>query len=164
MLRRTRLSRGTTPLKSNARLKNNKTKDWIILSQKSPWQKAKKSSGWKKKSTEEACEKKQKRSQPIGVALANRGRIKSQAVIDACRRPTCEVCGRPVGGEPHHIISRGAGGPDIPENLIQLCKTCHIHAHNGQLKKEKILWTIASRFHTTPTKILEKIEAARPRS
>lgn len=95
--------------------------------------------------------------------MPKHGRIQNQAVIDACRRPTCEVCGRPAGGEPHHIISRGAGGPDIPENLIQLCKTCHMRAHNGQLKKEKILWTIASRFRTTPSNILAKIEAARSR-
>lgn len=88
-------------------------------------------------------------------------RIQNKAVIDACRRPTCEVCGRPAGGEPHHIITRGAGGPDIPENLIQLCGICHTHAHTGELSREKILWTIASRFRTTPSAILEIINKHR---
>lgn len=30
---------------------------------------------------------------------------------------------------PHHVISRGAGGPDVPENLLPLCAGHHQRVH-----------------------------------
>lgn len=92
------------------------------------------------------------------LALPKTARIQNQAVIDACRRPTCEICGKPAGGEPHHIITRGAGGPDIPENLIQLCRTCHTKAHSGELEKSRIMWAMANRLRKTPSAIEDYVD------
>lgn len=36
----------------------------------------------------------------------------------------------------HHIKTRGSGGDDTPENLIELCRMCHTFAHNGHIKKQ----------------------------
>lgn len=84
-------------------------------------------------------------------------RIKNQAVIAACRKDRCEYCGRPAGGEPHHIISRGTGGPDAVENLVQLCGTCHRAVHAGKIDEKAILWIVAHRLNSTPTKLKERI-------
>lgn len=92
------------------------------------------------------------------LALPKAARIQNQAVIDACRRPTCEICGRPAGGEPHHIITRGAGGPDIPENLIQLCRVCHTKAHTGELEKTRIMWAVANRLRKTPSAVEDYVD------
>ena len=46
----------------------------------------------------------------------------------------CEVCGsRAV--DIHHIYGRGKG-KDVIENLIGLCRECHIKAHNNLFSKE----------------------------
>ena len=53
-------------------------------------------------------------------------RVSDRKTIQRCKSKRCEVCGAPTYDiEPHHITTRGASGPDIPENLIQLCWTCH---------------------------------------
>jgi 5-methylcytosine-specific restriction endonuclease McrA len=44
----------------------------------------------------------------------------------------CEVCTSPA--ESHHIVSRGAGGPDEDWNVLNLCRKCHSEVHvNGWL-------------------------------
>ena len=45
----------------------------------------------------------------------------------ACRR--CGADDRTI--QAHHIVPRGAGGPDVPENLITLCRPCHGVMHPG---------------------------------
>ena len=45
--------------------------------------------------------------------------------------PFCEACGKPVYGLPHHIVTRGAGGTDRPENLLSLCSACHFDIVHG---------------------------------
>lgn len=39
----------------------------------------------------------------------------------------CRVCNR-VGPftEMHHLIGRDLGGPDVRDNLVPLCQTCHV--------------------------------------
>lgn len=57
--------------------------------------------------------------------LQKHPRIIDEAALDRCRRRGhCEICGRP-GNDPHHVISRGAGGPDHDYNLICLCRFDH---------------------------------------
>ena len=50
----------------------------------------------------------------------------------------CEVCGQPAK-DCHHIDSRGMGGSktkDTLDNLIGLCRECHLSAHKNELSKE----------------------------
>ena len=42
--------------------------------------------------------------------------------------PCCILCGRPYP-EVHHVISRGAGGKGIEQNLVCLCYRCHKRYH-----------------------------------
>ena len=77
-------------------------------------------------------------------------RIVDPKAIQAARRNYCERCGR-VGGrfEVHHIKSRGAGGDDVAENLINLCigfeSNCHDRAHRGLIPRAELLTIVAQR-------------------
>lgn len=76
-------------------------------------------------------------------------RKRDYKTINACRLPFCELCGGPADIEPHHIFTRGAGGRDIQENLIQLCTRCHIMFHNGDIPRDVLLGIVADREHHT---------------
>ena len=41
----------------------------------------------------------------------------------------CALCGNHDTLQIHHVIPRGQGGSDFPENLITLCSKCHAQAH-----------------------------------
>jgi len=43
--------------------------------------------------------------------------------------PYCAVCGQPTRTDHHWLLTRGAGGGDMPENLVSLCARCHTVAH-----------------------------------
>ena len=48
----------------------------------------------------------------------------------------CEVCfNRCV--DIHHVFGRGKG-KDVIENLIGLCRQCHIDAHNEKITKDQL--------------------------
>ena len=50
----------------------------------------------------------------------------------------CRECGS-TANDVHHIIPKGMGGrpnADTPDNLIALCRMCHIEAHANILTKE----------------------------
>ena len=64
------------------------------------------------------------------------GRIVDEEVYESVRQSQCEVCGALCENGPHHIKSRGAGGSDVEENLIQLCMKCHRKAHDGSLDSD----------------------------
>ena len=72
-------------------------------------------------------------------------RKRDNKAIQAARKPFCERCGRAAGIEPHHIFTRGAGGKENKENLIQLCPACHIGAHDGHIQREELLGIVAQR-------------------
>jgi hypothetical protein len=40
-----------------------------------------------------------------------------------------------AGTDPHHIIGRGAGGADTPENLITLCRGHHQEAQENKIPR-----------------------------
>ena len=44
-----------------------------------------------------------------------------------CRTLPCCVCGRKPPSDPHHIVSRGAGGSD--RDCVPLCRDCHTEIH-----------------------------------
>ena len=48
------------------------------------------------------------------------------------KQPCCKCYQFPA--VPHHVISRGAGGPDTG-NVIPLCIICHNLAHTGHINK-----------------------------
>lgn len=41
----------------------------------------------------------------------------------------CTACNNKGDLDLHHLISRGAGGPDSEENLMPLCRLCHTRLH-----------------------------------
>ena len=48
----------------------------------------------------------------------------------------CEACGRPAV-DTHHIDGRGEG-KDIIENLMALCRRCHMMAHESKISKSEL--------------------------
>ena len=84
-------------------------------------------------------------------------RLKDTAAIAECRKSMCERCGREAFGEPHHVITVGAGGPDHPCNLIQLCGPCHTHAHTAVIPKGELFQIIANRQGYDPEPIVAAI-------
>jgi RRXRR protein/HNH endonuclease len=63
-----------------------------------------------------------------------KGFYNTKAYVLARDNYTCQHCKGKLKDaklECHHIIFRSNGGPDTPENLIVLCKTCHEDLHAG---------------------------------
>lgn len=52
--------------------------------------------------------------------------------------PTCQHCGR-LATVVHHIVPKGQGGGDNPDNLLALCNPCHSRVHAAEGKKEPII-------------------------
>ncbi|MDU2064410.1 MAG: HNH endonuclease [Sporomusaceae bacterium] len=82
----------------------------------------------------------------------------------------CERCGRPGNGflvlEVAHVISRGAGGPDIKENCLKLCGPawagagCHGLNHKGKVKPDELFSLIAAREGKSVEEIKEIVHKA----
>ena len=53
-----------------------------------------------------------------------------EAVLEKFRNMPCDICGRQPPGDPSHIRSRGAGGPDEDWNLVAMCRECHTQWHH----------------------------------
>ena len=55
------------------------------------------------------------------------------------KKHNCEYCGKKnCCTHTHHIKSRGAGGDDTEDNLIELCWLCHIKVHSGEINKQEL--------------------------
>ena len=84
----------------------------------------------------------------IMVYLESRGLTKTDFI-------GCEVCGRPAS-DIHHIQPRGMGGSkfrDTADNLIALCRFCHIVADFGtMLPKELLKQIVNTKLHGTTKK------------
>lgn len=50
------------------------------------------------------------------------------------KKGICEICGKPGQTEKHHIKTKGSGGDDTKENLIEVCRKCHTKIHTGEIK------------------------------
>jgi hypothetical protein len=63
----------------------------------------------------------------------------------------CERCNSRFSLEVAHITSKGAGGPDIRENLLKLCGPasmgmgCHGAAHKGKISQEELYELVGRR-------------------
>lgn len=59
-------------------------------------------------------------------------RIVDTMARDLAKQQPCTVCLR-FESDPHHLISRGAGGHDFDWNLMPLCRECHTAIHKAGL-------------------------------
>lgn len=50
------------------------------------------------------------------------------------KKGKCELCGKRGQTEKHHKKSKGSGGDDTKENLIEVCRICHTKLHTGEIK------------------------------
>jgi len=88
------------------------------------------------------------------VMLPKPKRLRDKRAIEAARKPYCELCGRAdMGLQVHHVVSRGSGGPDMPENLITFCASCHTLAHGGCISRDELWRVIAQREGTSPMEV-----------
>lgn len=74
--------------------------------------------------------------------------LKSQYVLDRFRTPgRCLGCGEPCpdGRDPHHVLSRGAGGSDVSWNIASLCRECHSRLDGDVKFRQKIEERVAVR-------------------
>ncbi len=68
-------------------------------------------------------------------------RIQNRALLNTYHSRPCSVCFR-VPSDPCHIRSKGAGGHDLPFNLIPMCREHHVEQH-------KVGWdTMRRRYFT----------------
>jgi 5-methylcytosine-specific restriction endonuclease McrA len=72
-------------------------------------------------------------------------RIVDEKALDKCKQHGyCELCGQ-AGNDPHHLVSRGASGPDHAYNLICLCRSCHRKVHDGYYNRDTIFKMVSYR-------------------
>lgn len=50
------------------------------------------------------------------------------------KKGICQICGKSGQTEKHHIKTKGSGGNDTEENLIEVCRKCHRLIHDGKIK------------------------------
>ena len=66
-------------------------------------------------------------------------RIRNKKLIND-KKHNCEYCGKKnCYTNTHHIKSKGSGGDDTEDNLIELCSNCHIRAHDGLISKQELI-------------------------
>ena len=62
------------------------------------------------------------------------------------KKHNCEFCGKKnCWTNKHHIKSKGSGGDDIEDNLIELCSNCHVKAHSGEISKQELIKIVKRR-------------------
>lgn len=75
--------------------------------------------------------------------------------VDGC--PVCIVCGNPHSLEVAHYISRSQGGLGNPENLVCLCKKCHME-YDGHGRNYVIIRTLIEVYMQEHYKFWDKSE------
>ena len=50
------------------------------------------------------------------------------------KKGICQLCGKKTQTEKHHKKTKGSGGDDTEENLIEVCRMCHTKIHTGEIK------------------------------
>lgn len=50
------------------------------------------------------------------------------------KKGICQICGKAGPTEKHHKKTKGSGGDDTEENLIEVCRKCHRLIHDGKIK------------------------------
>lgn len=64
--------------------------------------------------------------------------LKQKRIVDKKllknKKGICEICRKKTQTEMHHIKTKGSGGDDTKENLIEVCRICHTKIHLGEIK------------------------------
>ena len=89
-------------------------------------------------------------------------RLNGQKGIAEVKSTSCERCGRPAAGDPHHIRPRGAGGGNNRENQIQLCGDCHRNAQEHKIPQHELVVLVAQREKRAVGQIYEAIGLSIP--
>ena len=72
-------------------------------------------------------------------------RVKNKKIISK-KKHNCEYCGKKnCYTNTHHIKSKGSGGDDTENNLIELCSNCHRKVHDGLISKQELLKIVKRR-------------------
>ena len=66
-------------------------------------------------------------------AFPKNARIKNKKLLKD-KKGKCQICGKVGQTEKHHKKSKGSGGNDTEENLIEVCRICHTKIHTGEIK------------------------------
>ena len=78
-------------------------------------------------------------------AFPKNARIKNKKVIND-KKHDCELCGKKnCWTNSHHVKSKGSGGDDTKDNLIEVCGECHRKIHDGIIPKELLIKVINNR-------------------
>jgi len=100
---------------------------------------------------------------PAAVSVPKPHRLRDPKAIQAARKDYCELCHRPAYGEPHHLWSRGCGGPDHRFNLIQLCQQHHRDAQDALIPREFLINIVSRREGVDVETVIQKINQLRGR-
>lgn len=57
-----------------------------------------------------------------------RKRIVDRKLLDKYHTMPCLICGL-FGSDPDHIKTKGSGGDDVPNNIVNLCRRHHSERH-----------------------------------
>lgn len=69
-------------------------------------------------------------------------RHQDRALLDLAHKGRCVVCSR-VGCDGDHIKTKGSGGPDLPWNIMHLCRVHHTEKHQiGLVTFAKKYWKV----------------------
>ena len=72
-------------------------------------------------------------------------RKKDKKLINS-KKHNCEYCGKKnCYTNTHHIKSKGSGGDDTEDNLIELCGVCHRKVHDGLIGKQELIKIVKRR-------------------
>ncbi len=98
-------------------------------------------------------------------------KIVNPKALDFARGPgTCDWCRKAVKNRnPHHVFSRGSGGPDLRCNIAAICETfsgglnCHQLVHSGEIDDIDILVMVAQRENCMQDDIRQLVDLIRYR-
>lgn len=55
--------------------------------------------------------------------------------LERARRSNCTACDNHAPSDPHHVTTRKAGGTDEANNIMPLCRRCHVRLHQEGYSK-----------------------------
>jgi 5-methylcytosine-specific restriction endonuclease McrA len=62
--------------------------------------------------------------------ISKKQQKRNRSLAEIPKPKSCELCGEKRQLDLHHKIHRSQGGTDKPDNLMFLCRMCHMKFHN----------------------------------